>query len=65
MKRPCMVSLGDLVRSKSDSEFYGFVVYIDRISGENSYYVEVVYDEDADSLYFYDDELEVMKLVKE
>lgn len=64
MKRFCLVKVGDLVRAKADERFYGFVTYIDKTSN-GDYYVEVVYDNDADSLYFYDDELEVLKLIKE
>jgi hypothetical protein len=64
MKRQSLVKVGDLVRAKSDIRFYGFVTYIDTVAG-GDYYVEVIYDQDADPLYFYDDELEVLKLVKE
>lgn len=64
MKRPCYVKVGDLVRSRSDERFYGFVTYID-LAANGDYYVEVVYDMDADPLYFYDDELDVLKLLKE
>lgn len=64
MKRQCLVKIGDLVRAKSDERFYGYVAYIDSRPSD-SYFVEVIYDEDADSLYFYDDELEVLKVIKE
>ena len=64
MKRPCYVKVGDLVRARSDDRFYGYVTYIDSASGKD-YYVEVVYDMDAEPLYFYDDELDVLKVVKE
>lgn len=59
------MKIGDLVRSKADHDFYGFVTYVDIISGTKDTYVEVVYDIDADPLYFYEDELEIMKLYKE
>ena len=63
----CIVQLkiGDLVRSRNDPEFYGFVTYIDIISGTKDSYVEVVYDVDADPLYFYEDELEFVRLYRE
>ena len=64
MARACLVRVGDLVKAKEDGRFYGFVTYIDTVVG-GGYYVEVVYDEDADPLYFYDDELIVLKLIKE
>ena len=64
MQRPCYVKVGDLVRARSDERFYGYVTYIDT-AANGEYYVEVVYDMDADPLYFYDDELDVLKLVKE
>jgi hypothetical protein len=59
------LKIGDLVRSKNDPEFYGFVTYIDIISGTKDSYVEVVFDIDADPIYFYEDELERIKLYKE
>lgn len=59
------LKIGDLVRSKTDKELYGFVTYIDFVEGTNEAYVEVIYDMDADPLYFYEDELEVVKLIKE
>jgi hypothetical protein len=63
MSRPCFVKIGDFVRARSDDRFYGFVTYIDKATTGD--YVEVVYDIDADSLYFYDDELEILQLIKE
>jgi hypothetical protein len=64
MEPQCAIKVGDLVRSKDDPLFYGFVMYIDTTES-GDYYVEVIYDQDADPLYFYDNELEVLKLVKE
>lgn len=64
MSYSCSIKVGDLVRAKSDDRFYGFVTYIDRTSS-GEYYVEVVYDEDADPVYFYEDELIIMKIIKE
>ena len=64
-KRPCYVKVGDLVRARDNLELLGFVAYIEKIPDSPDYYVEVVFDSDADSLYFYDDQLEVLKLVKE
>ena len=63
-KRPSYIKIGDLVRSRQDEMIYGFVTYVDT-TATGDYYVEVVYDEDADPLYFYDDELDVLKLIKE
>lgn len=63
--KPEPIKVGDLVRSKNDDRFYGFVTYLDIVSGTKEYYVEVIYDIDADPLYFYEDELEVIKLIKE
>ena len=60
-----VLKIGDLVRSKADRELYGFVTYIDTIEGTNETYVEIIYDMDADPLYFYEDELEIVKLIKE
>lgn len=59
------IKVGDLVRCKNDERFYGFVTYLDTARGSSEYYVEVVYDVDADPLYFYEDELEVIKLIPE
>ena len=59
------IKIGDLVRSKEDKDFYGFVTYIDKVEGTEEYYIEVVYDFDAEPLYFYEDELEIVKLIKE
>lgn len=64
MRRPCFVNIGDLVRLKDDERFYGFVTYIETVAG-GDYYIEVIYDIDADPLYFYDNELEIVKLIKE
>jgi hypothetical protein len=65
LKRSSYVQLGDFVRSKSDDTEYGYVIYIESIPNTQDYYVEVVYDEYADSLFFFDDELIVVKLIKE
>jgi hypothetical protein len=59
------VKIGDLVRSKNDPEFYGFVTYIDIIPETRDFYVEVMYDVDADPVYFYEDQLEIIKLYRE
>ena len=64
MRRHCFVNIGDLVRLKQDERFYGFVTDIETMTG-GDYYVEVIYDIDADPLYFYDNELEIVKLIKE
>lgn len=59
------IKIGDLVRSKLDDRYYGFVTHIDSVAGTGEYYVEVMHDPDADPLYFYEDELEVIKLIPE
>lgn len=64
-KSPEPIKVGDLVRLKRDDRFYGFVTYLDIAVGTKEYYVEVIYDIDADPLYFYEDELEVVKLIPE
>lgn len=64
-RRPCLVKIGDLVRLRDNHDILGFVTYVDSVPDSNDYYVEVVYDDDADPLYFYDDQLEILKLVKE
>ena len=63
--RPCYVKVGDFVRTRGDFDIYGYVTYIDGNSETGEYYVEIVYDEDADPLYFYDDQLEVLTVLKE
>lgn len=64
-RRPCYVKVGDLVRTRGDLDIYGYVTYIDGNSETGEYYVEIVFDEDADPLYFYDDQLEVLTVIKE
>jgi hypothetical protein len=64
-RRPCYVKIGDLVRTCGDLDIYGYVTYIDGNSETGEYYVEIVYDEGADPLYFYDDQLEVLTVIKE
>jgi hypothetical protein len=64
-QRPCFVKIGDLVRSRENLDLLGFVTYVDKVPDSNDYYVEVVFDDDADPLYFYDDQLEVLRMIKE
>ncbi len=64
-RRPCYVKVGDLVRTRGDLDIYGYVTYIDGNSETGDYYVEIAFDEDADPLYFYDDQLEVLTVLKE
>lgn len=64
-KRPCKVKLGDIVRHREYDDFYGIVTYIESIPDTPDYYVEVAGSEDVDALYFFDDELFALKIVKE
>lgn len=65
LSRPCLVKMGDLVQSKKDADFFGFVTWIDENSETGEYYVEVQFNEEMEPLYFYDDELIVHKLFNE
>lgn len=62
---PCTVKVGDFVNSRQYSEIFGYVTNIEYNSQTGDYYVEVIYDDDSDPIYFFDDELEVVKLIKE
>ena len=65
-RRPCFVSLGDFVYSKKDTDrIYGYVTWIDENSETGEFYVEVHHDDEADPLYFYDNELVVMRMENE
>lgn len=64
MQRPCFVKVGDMVQSKNDKRFFGYVTFIEA-NNYGDYTVEVVYDLDADPVYFYDDELIPHKIIKE
>jgi hypothetical protein len=64
--RPCYVKLGDFVYSKKfETRIYGYVTWIDENSETGEYYVEVQHSDEADPLYFYDDQLVVMEMVHE
>jgi hypothetical protein len=64
--RPCYVSVGDFVYSKKlETRIYGYVTWIDENSETGEYYVEVLHDDNADPLYFFDDELVVMRMENE
>jgi len=65
LRRPCYVKVGDFVRTRGDLDIYGYVTFIDANNETGDYYVEIIYDEDADPLYFYDDQLEVLSVIKE
>jgi hypothetical protein len=64
-RAPCTVKIGDFVNSRQYSEIFGYVTNIEYNSRTGDYYVEVIYDDDSDPIYFFDDELEVVKLIKE
>ena len=63
--RPCLVKLGDFVRLGGDIDIYGYVSGIDEEPHLNKYYVEVDIGVDKTPLYLYDDQLEVLDIVKE
>jgi hypothetical protein len=50
---------------KFETRIYGYVTWIDENSETGEYYVEVQHSDEADPLYFYDDELIVMEMVHE
>jgi hypothetical protein len=64
-RRQCLVDIDDFVRVRDSDTLYGFVTYIDTMGNNGDYYIEIAYDEEADPLYFYDDELVIVKLIKE
>lgn len=65
LNRPCYVKIGDFVSTKKFDGVYGYVTWIDENSETGEYYVEVYHDDEADPLYFYDNELNVMRMENE
>ena len=63
--RPCHVHLGDFVRIKKYEDVYGYVTGIDEEPYAHRYYIEIDIGVDKEPLYLYDDQLEVIPIIKE
>ena len=62
---PCLVHLGDFVRVRKYEDVYGYVSGIDREEYTGTYYIEIDRGVDKEPLYLYDDQLEVIPIIKE
>ena len=63
--RPCLVHVGDFVRLRGYEDIYGYVTGIDSEPYNDRYHIEIDIGIDKEPLYLYDDQLEVLQLIKE
>lgn len=63
--RPCLVQIGDFVRVRKYDDVYGYVSGIDIDDFNDNYYIEIDRGIDKDPLYLYDNQLEVVPIIKE
>lgn len=63
--RPCLVNIGDFVRVRKYDNVYGYVTGIDNDGYSDNYYIEIDRGIDKEPLYLYDDQLEVIPIIKE